>query len=257
MLNQAVKNIVLLFVLLALPTATLAEPLKIIGDDDFPPFSFKAEDGSLVGSDINVLAELEKRLGIEFEIELAPWKRLLLLTEQGKVAGSFALFDTPERREFSHFTHPVHYSTYRLFTKKGHSLDFNSIEDLYHKRIGIQAGFATHPELEEAVKSGHIKFIQVFSHNDLFKRLTSGALDAIIGNKHVVQYKLKHEFKHLADDIEMGPAVQESRGAYLVLSKRSDIENLDDLQKKIKTTLEEMEKEGVTQKIIDQFMTGQ
>ena len=73
-----------------------ANALSVVGDDDFPPFSYRKPDGTLHGIDIEVITELQNHLGIELSIELVPWKRLLIMTKQGFVFGSFSLFKTPE-----------------------------------------------------------------------------------------------------------------------------------------------------------------
>ena len=104
--------------LLLFPLIVAAESFNVVSDDDFPPYSFIDSDKKVKGIDVDLLHEMAKRLGIEVNIKLVPWKRLLLMTEKGDIFGAFSLFKTPARELFSLFTHPVHYSTFVLFTSK-------------------------------------------------------------------------------------------------------------------------------------------
>jgi len=246
---------------LLFPIIAVAESFNIVADDDFPPYSYIDSDKKVKGIDVDLLHEMAKRLGIEVNIKLVPWKRLLLMTQKGDIFGAFSLFKTPTRESFAHFTYPVHYSTFVLFTTKGNDIKFESVNDLYGKRIGLQAGFAISPEFDAARKRGDIHVVEFYNHGQSFRRLLKGGVDAFVGNKLVVEYKLNEKFNtkplsagNLSDIISLPKPVKKSRGAFFVISKKFPIKDSLAWKTKITDTLQSMEQEGVTEQIIQKYM---
>lgn len=248
------------FLLAVLASVTLsAQTFSVVGDDDFPPYSFMDDQQQIRGIDIEILGELGKRLGVEFDISLVPFKRLLLMTEQGAAFGSFSLFKTPEREAFGLFTYPVHYSTYRLFTTTDNDIRYDALEDLFGKRIGIAAGFAISDEFDAATERGDITKVEVFNHEDGFKRLLGGGIDGFVGNDVVVQYQLNNEYKDTIDSSKLRmltKPMKASRGAYFVISKGHQVDKPELWQQRISETLKALEEEGFTAKVVEKYMYG-
>jgi ABC-type amino acid transport substrate-binding protein len=251
------KSIVVVFLILYLPLVALAESFSIVGDDDFPPFSFTDKKNQIKGIDVGLMQEVGRELGVSFDITLVPWKRLLGLTENGDVFGSFALFNTAEREAFSLYTGPLHFSTHKLFIQKNNPIKYHHISDLFGKRIGIEAGFVVSDAFDTASKRGDIRVVETFNYEDTFRRLLKNGMDAFVGNELVVKYKLKHDYqdtKNIADIVALDRPIKESRAAFFVLSKRFPLKNKVEWQTKITQALKTMEANGFTQKVIDKYM---
>lgn len=252
------NRVLLTFIIFLLVSfGTQGKTFHIVGDDDFPPFSFVDENKKIVGIDIDILRELASRLEIDFDIELVPWKRLLLMTKTGAVFGSFSLFKTDKRAEYSFFTHPLHYSTYKLFTLSDNTFEFESIKDLYGKRVSIAAGFSVSDELEVAHDLGYLTLLETYSFDDSFRRLLRGGVDAFIGNELVVEYQLKRALPHNPELVRidsLSKPIQSSRGAYFVLSKKHPEEELEYWQSKVSQTLKEIQEEGLYDSIVKRYI---
>jgi len=239
------------------PILLFGQTFNIIGDDDYPPFTFYDKNAQVSGIDIEQIQEMADRLDIQINIKLVPWKRLLKMTKNGDVVGSFALFKTPERERFSVFTYPVHYSTFKLFTTKKHEISYSSVNDLYGKRIGIEAGFVVSDEFDKASLRGDITLIQIFSFDDAFRRLQLNGIDAFVGNELVVQHKLKHKYtytKNISGIIALPKPLKQARGAYFVLSKKFPLDDMLLWQTKFTHTLKAMEQDGTSQRIIQKYI---
>ena len=63
-----------LLALVAAADATEYPPLRVM-TDYWPPFRIEGADGRISGLDMDLLAELEKRTGLRFEVHRAPWAR--------------------------------------------------------------------------------------------------------------------------------------------------------------------------------------
>jgi polar amino acid transport system substrate-binding protein len=232
------------------------EVLKIAVDDDFPPFSF-LKNGEAAGIDVDIAKELGKRLGIDFEISLMPWKRLLTMTKNGSFDGSMSLFKTREREKYAIFTHPVHYSKFVLFVKKGNEFEYNSIKDLYGKVILQEAGFSIGDEFDQAVREKKIIVYEVFVSKNIFRLIVNKSYDAFVNNLDVILYKLENQkdFMKYADEISYLPKPVKAKGAaYLVLSKNARLKNKKALAKKITKNLMDMETDGTYSKIASEYI---
>ncbi len=237
-------------------SATAEETLKIAADDDFPPFSF-SENGKSAGIDIDILKELGKRIDINFQISLLPWKRLLIKTQKGSYDGSMSLFKTGERKKYAIFTHPIHYSTFVLFVKKGNEFKFTSIKDLYGKSIMKQAGFSIEDNFDQAVKEKKINSYDIFESTDVFRFILNETHDAFLGNLEVTLHKLKNQpdFIRYVDKITYLPKpIKIKHGAFFVLSKNSGLNGKKELAKKITENLSKMENDGTFLKIMSKYI---
>lgn len=248
-----VRGLIAVAFLSLFSVCVFAQTFNIVGDDDYPPFTFIDKNAQVKGIDIELFQALATRLNIEINVSLVPWKRLLKMTKNGDIAASFALFKTKERESFSLFTHPVHYSTFKLFANTESKIKYTNVEDLYGKRIGIEAGFVISKEFDQAAARGDISLIQVFSFEDAFRRLLMNGIDAFVGNDLVVQHKLKHEY-NITGITALPKSLKHERGAYFVLSKAFPLDNKLIWQKKFTEALRAMEQDGTTHQIIQKYL---
>jgi len=255
-----IRELIAVFLLSWLPIVAFGTTFTILGDDDFPPFSFTDQNNQLKGIDVEMAQEMAKRLGIKAEITLVPWKRLLHLTKQGDVFGSFSLFRTPEREAFALYTYPIHYSTHKLFTRKGNDIKFDALKDLYGKRVGIEAGFAISNEFDAARAKGDIDVVEFFNFEDAFRRILRGGIDAFVGNELVIKYKIAGRYskvKNISDITSLPKPVKESRSAFFVLSKKFPLENKAKWQATIIEIFKQMEEDGFTDRVIQKYTLNQ
>ena len=224
-------------------------PLVFIGDDHFPPYSYE-EKGRLVGIDVEIMEEMARRLNLDITIKLAPWKRLIRMTRDGQCDGSFSLFHTEKREKFAlyAFSQPLHVSRFPLFFKKGRTIRFNTIEDLYGKIIGINRGFSVSHAFDAAVEQGKIRINPENAVEENILLTAGGKIDGFTNNYDVTKYKLKNsprlrEYKDLI--MHTRKSISDHRNAYLVLSKRaSQIPDKPGMIRRINQALTEMKKDG-------------
>ena len=238
-------------------TSASIQALEVLTDDDFPPYSFVDDSGNIAGIDVDIVRELAARTDLPLQLKLAPFKRILLSLKEGKAFAGLSLFRTAEREQYGLFTHPVHYSTYRIITRHDSPLRYKTVKDLSGIRVGVQAGFVISDDFDGAVKEGKIERIDLFSYADSFNRLAKGGIEAFVGNDAVVKFKLLNEpnEKLRLDQVRFSEAsVTEKRGAYLVLSKKWQGDDMPAWQKRITETLQSMEKEGFYEQVRQRYL---
>jgi ABC-type amino acid transport substrate-binding protein len=224
--------------------------LHLIGDEDNKPECYIDENGNAVGSDVEILRELGRRLNITIEIELAPWVRVLSMTQSGQADGGFPLFITPERKEFALYTDvPVHVSVMTLYARLGQEFEYNDFSDLYNKTIGINRGYSISEDFDLAAKIGKIKLEEVETIEQLVKMLINKRIDAIAATPSSVRTYLKEK------SIEISAIGHvRSRAAYLTLSKAAKIKDKENLLERINQTLLEMEQEGFIKEVTNKYL---
>lgn len=220
-------------------------PYYFVTDDDFPPYSYE-RDGNIVGIDCDIVREMARRMGIRIRLELVPWARLIEMTKSGKADGAFSLFWTPERETFAMFAReqPIHRSLFYLFIRKDSTLTYNSITDLYGKKIGINRGFSINPEFDNAVKNHLITVEEVEGVVLNLLKLKAGRIDGFISNYVVVMYYLK-SMESMKREIEHIPEpVTRQREAYLAVSRLGSIPDPSSFLRTVNTVLSDMFKDG-------------
>ncbi len=256
--NYFIIGIIFLFVLIS-KSALSGNSLIFLGDDDFPPYSYQ-ENGKLVGIDVEIIEEMAKRLNIDITIKLVPWKRLIKMTQSGQCDGSFSLFHTENREKFAFyaFSQPIHVSRFPLFFKKGKKIQFNTIEDLYGKIIGINRGFSISEAFDAAVKQGKI-IVNIENEVDENIVLTANSsIDGFTNNYDVTKYKIKNiprlkQYKKVI--FHSQKSISDLRNAYIVLSKKTpNIQNKAEMIQGINQTLTEMKNDGFYLKLNKQYL---
>ena len=114
--------------------------LKVVYDPDWAPFEWKDEQGQYQGIISELLAEIERRSGIEFEIlETQLWADSVTMVKEGHADMFSAVTVTDERQQYLQFsTHNLYsYPAVILVNFKDPAvyLDFNS--DFTGKRIAL------------------------------------------------------------------------------------------------------------------------
>lgn len=120
--------------------ASAAErPRLYIATEHSPPSSM-LDNGQVVGFTTDKVREMMHRAGIDYEIELLPWKRAYLLAQTRIDACVFNVTRIPERESLFKWVGPMHESDWTLFGQSGREYKIASIEDARKYRIGAYFG---------------------------------------------------------------------------------------------------------------------
>ena len=115
----------------------LAEPLTIVTSEE-PPLSFSDEQGVLTGISVDVVREIQRRVGSVDLIEIYPWPRLYHTAEKEPNVVAFTMARTEEREDKFHWITVVNRNAWMLFAKKGSGITISKLEDAKNvKTIGV------------------------------------------------------------------------------------------------------------------------
>ncbi len=172
---------------LAAGTAS-AETLRVVTDPSFVPFEMMdQETGEMIGFDMDIIAEVAKRAGFEYDLNTMDFNGIIPALQTGNVDIAIAgMTITEAREEIVDFSNPYYDSGLRLLVPKGND-DIKVLEDLEGKKIGSKIGSTSYDFLMKNLddNSGVTPYP---GSADMYLALMSGAVDAVFYDAPNVGY---------------------------------------------------------------------
>ena len=121
--------LVLMYVgLLLISHLASAHNLKIYCDEDYP-VQFFNKQGQLTGMSIDIVQEIQKRLGVADPIQVVPWARGLDKLDHEPNTMLLTMARTPEREVFYQWVGPVVVVEYGLYGKSTATFEIQTLDD--------------------------------------------------------------------------------------------------------------------------------
>lgn len=230
-------------VALLFSTASFGETINISVDNANPPF-MSIKSGVAVGLYPNLLRAIFEKMDKDIVITAAPWKRVIKSIDSGK-AGVGGIYKNSKRLKIYDYSNALFDERLVLFTRKGESFNFRSIDDLANRKIGVIRGWSYGDELDAASKAKKIN-LQVNSSDILnFKKLVAGRVDAVIAIREAGDSLIRSE--NLEDVIEAVKTPVTVNSTYLAFSKKKNMTAVID---EFNRTVKQMKKDGSFSKIV-------
>ena len=90
---------------------------------------YRGPDGKMTGLDIEIVSELQKRIGNTDQIQLVPWTRGLKYLDTVPNTLLFSMARTKERNNLYQWIGPISEAVYGFYAKSGTSVVINSLDD--------------------------------------------------------------------------------------------------------------------------------
>lgn len=155
---------------------------------DWPPHIIFNADGTEAGGiDVEILKELANRANFTLKCEKYPFKRCLMMLEEGNADIVCSLLKRPEREQFLSFIEPPYFtaSAKVFYLRKGKGSLIRKHEDLYNLSIGVMSGFKYFPLFDDDPK---IRKYAADTQALLLKMLANERFDAFIETETVADY---------------------------------------------------------------------
>jgi polar amino acid transport system substrate-binding protein len=108
----------------------------------YPPFVNPPGHPQGEGLDVEIAREALRRAGREMRVELLPWKRALLMLENGQADLTTTISRNGDRDRYLRWTQSYRNgANYHFYTRKGSALQLNSLADLAGRHLGMVQGF--------------------------------------------------------------------------------------------------------------------
>jgi two-component sensor histidine kinase/ABC-type amino acid transport substrate-binding protein len=120
--------------------------IKVVCDDNYPPYAFIGSDGKLQGIVPDQWKAWEKATGVAVELRGLPWAEALRAIGRDEADVIDTIFETPARRLHYEFTQPYASIEVPVFIHKSIS-GIASIRDLKGFKVAVKSGDAAVSEL--------------------------------------------------------------------------------------------------------------
>jgi len=168
----------------------------IVGfDAEYPPYGFKAADGSYTGFDLDLAKAVCDMNGWEFEAKPIDWDAKDLELDSGNITCIWNGF-TYETREDQYAWSDLYMLNEQVFVVAEGS-DVTSLDNMAGKKVVTQAGSAAyglltddeeHEPLESKFDGGAVATVP--DYNTAFMQLDSGAVDVVACDLSIAQYHM-------------------------------------------------------------------
>lgn len=191
----------------------MGEKLRIVTEPWSPYVT--VDDKQVSGLDYEMTNIVFQRLGIDVQWQFLPWKRCLMMLEQGEADGVLDIFKVAEREDLllypSESLSDVHWVFFQSIDRPH---PFNALEDLGGLTIGVSPGYLYTPEFDHSTS-----FIRepAPSHEANFGKLVRGRIDLLVTDR-IVGQEMINQLK-LRDKVSQLPLVLGSRPMYLALRR--------------------------------------
>lgn len=118
-----------------------APPLLLV-NAVYPPFVNPSGHAQGEGLDVDIAREALRRAGRDITVLLLPWKRALLMLEQGHADLTTTISRNGDRDRYLHWTQSYRNgASYQFYTRQDAPLQIQSLDDLAGRRLGLVDGF--------------------------------------------------------------------------------------------------------------------
>ncbi|MDX1693116.1 MAG: transporter substrate-binding domain-containing protein [Ketobacteraceae bacterium] len=230
-------RLILFVSLMALVQLACAGQTIDIVTDSWAPYAFE-KDNRVVGSDVDIVREVFRKMGINANIRLLPWKRCINQVKSLQADAILAISVTEERKAFLHYPEePVSEGVTVFFKKAGSDIRSVNIDNPENLDVGAMLGYHYCEELDDSrlIKNA----TRVPTLEQLLSMLALGRIDLAVEVELVGMYKARA--MGLSDKLSIVADTEYCQGGnYLAFAKKPGYEELatrfaEEL-KKFKTT---------------------
>ncbi len=167
-------RITIVTLMLIISLSISAQSLTIYCEDD-KPIAFIGEDGKLTGFAVEVVHEIQKRVGNTDEIKMAPWARGLNEIDTKPDTMLFAMARNAERNPLYQWIGPIDEAKYGFFVRADSNIKITKLDDAKKvKSIGVYRGDIRDQYL---TKEGFTNLERTKDNVANFKKLMFGRID--------------------------------------------------------------------------------
>ena len=193
-LGGLMKNLFILFSIIAVATTGTAETITIVADE-WPPFNGEA-NSQAEGYMVDIARIVFETKGINLKYVTMPWKRALLETRQGIYAAVIGASKT-DAAGFVFPEEELARNKLAFYVKKGNIWRFKGVESIQQIKLGAAAGYDYRQWLNDYIKenSDNANKVQILT-GDVplqrnLQRLLLNRIDAVVDTEAAILWEAK------------------------------------------------------------------
>ncbi|GLK88172.1 substrate-binding periplasmic protein [Pseudomonas turukhanskensis] len=211
-------RIVLLCISLLVGAAQAAADEVRLTNGEWPPYLGQSLPHQGIAS--RIVAEAFALEGITVQWDFYPWARALMLAQRGQRAGTAVWLRNEQRDHDFYVSDPVVDSSYYLFHRKDHPIDWQDVHDLKGLQIGGANGFDYGAAFQQAEADGSLTVRRQTNEQVGLRQLLAGRIDVFPMDK-TVAFDMLHQHFSAAERAQLtfSPKPLRSDTLHLMLSR--------------------------------------
>jgi polar amino acid transport system substrate-binding protein len=194
------RNVIFTMVTICIMNVSMsyADDMMILGNES-PPGNFTHENGKITGLSVEVVQEIQRRIGNTTEIQLLPWARAYKTALRLPNVVLFSVARTLEREGKFHWIALVMRKPWAFYGKKGAGLQIKSLEDA--KKVRAVGVLRDDIRADWLRQQGFTNLDEASEHEQNIEKLLRGRVDLIFYAPHGVAHHCRklgidfHEFE--------------------------------------------------------------
>ncbi len=225
-------------------SASGKQTLTVGFDKDFPPMGFVGDDGSYVGFDLDLAAEVAKRLDMELKLQPIAWASKDMELNSGNIDCIWNGFTKTGREEQYTWTEAYMNNNQVVVVNKDSNI--NTFEDLEGKKIAVQDESSALKAIDknEDFKNSIGTMVKTPDNLAALMELETGAVDAVVMDECVAIFTIEQQNKNFRILEEV--VGKEEFGVGFKLGNT-------ELRDKVEATLKEMAQDGTLAQISNKW----
>ena len=219
----------------------------VIGlDDSFPPMGYRDGNNEIVGFDVDLAAEVAKRMSVGFKAQPIDWNAKEMELSTGNIDCIWNGFTiTDERKSKLLFSEPyLNNEQVILVTKKS---GISSERDLVGKVIGMQMGSSGMESYEKSSLKSKNNAVEFKDFLTAIMDLKFGGIDALVIDSIVAGEQLRKS--GFSDDLVVIKSTQLPLEQFGIGFRKDD----HALRNEVQRHLDDMSKDGTFKKLADKY----
>ncbi len=172
--------------------------IKVGTSADYPPYESVDSNGNKVGFDIELMAEIAKRLGVKLEWVDMPFDSLIAAVQEGKIDAAISAFNYSEERDQKiDFSEAYYTSEDAFMVAENFGGQIAKPEDVAQYMVGVQTGTTQDGWLtDNLVKTGKLPEGNLFRYDRVDQAvldLKSGRIEVLMSDYVPAQVLAKQQ----------------------------------------------------------------
>ena len=225
-----------LLLLLLSPALASAELLRLVADP-WPPFTDQRLPGKGLASDL--VEQALARAGYTTSYAEVPWERAVLPPNRGDHHALINPWYSADRTEYGYFSQPYLVNRIRLLQRKGGSIRFETLADLYPHSIAVVRGYAYAKAFDS---DPDLLKVGVGSFEIAARMLHAGRVQLALEDELVARHLLGRKLSAIRDELEFLPQPLSENGLHILI-RRSHAQHRD-IARRFDTAIQAMSDDG-------------
>lgn len=197
--------------LLLLPWSAGAEHLRLVGDR-WPPFTDQRLPAN--GVAVELVTSALSRAGYTSDYREVPWQRAVRGVQRADYDVLVDAWYSAERAEFGVFSEPYLINRIRFVQRKGSTIPFTQLSDLYPYRIAVQRGYAYS---ETFSTDPRLRKVDVGSFESAAHMVRHGRVSLAVEDEYVARFLFSNQLKDIAGELEFLPRPLSENGLRILI----------------------------------------